>query len=170
VQKSFGHVLHCACSVQPMLTPTWQSPAPTLARMASNKHISASSQGTKQPICAIRTATPTCRMYVDFPPMFGPAHSPQRHLCSCPTSIARGVTRLEGARGKQQVLRPIFEPEVFRKQMYCIEGSTCDIVGTFRRPSQSFGARCSDSAPGELSPFATLPYAPENCTKRFPKD
>jgi len=28
----------------------------------------------------------------------------------------------------------MFEPEVFRKQMYCIEESTCDIVGTFRRP------------------------------------
>jgi len=23
---------------------------------------------------------------------------------------------------------PMFEPEVFRKQMYCIEGSACDIV------------------------------------------
>jgi len=28
----------------------------------------------------------------------------------------------------------MFEPEVFRKQMYCIEESTCDISGTFRRP------------------------------------
>jgi len=27
----------------------------------------------------------------------------------------------------------MFEPEVFRKQMYCIEESTCDIVETFRR-------------------------------------
>jgi len=25
-----------------------------------------------------------------------------------------------------------FEPDVFRKQMHCIEESTCDIVGTFR--------------------------------------
>jgi len=29
---------------------------------------------------------------------------------------------------------PIFEPEVFRKLMYFIEESTCDIVVTFRRP------------------------------------
>ena len=29
---------------------------------------------------------------------------------------------------------PIFEPEVFRKQMYCIEESACDIVGIFWRP------------------------------------
>jgi len=28
----------------------------------------------------------------------------------------------------------MFEPEVFRKQMYSIEESTCDIFGTFRRP------------------------------------
>jgi len=27
----------------------------------------------------------------------------------------------------------MFEPEVFRKQMHCIEESTCDIAGTFRR-------------------------------------
>jgi len=28
----------------------------------------------------------------------------------------------------------IFEREVFLKQIYCIEESTCDIVGTFRAP------------------------------------
>jgi len=28
---------------------------------------------------------------------------------------------------------PMFEPEVFRKQMYRFEESTCDIVGTFSR-------------------------------------
>ena len=27
----------------------------------------------------------------------------------------------------------MFEPDVFREQMYCIEESACDIVGTFRR-------------------------------------
>ena len=30
----------------------------------------------------------------------------------------------------------MFEPEVFRKQKYCIEESTCDIVGSFRYPPQ----------------------------------
>jgi len=34
----------------------------------------------------------------------------------------------------------MFEPEVFRKQMYCVEESTCDNTGIFRRPRQSFGA------------------------------
>jgi len=40
----------------------------------------------------------------------------------------------------------MFETEVFRKQMYYIEESTCDTVGIF-------GARGSDSARGELCPF-----------------
>ena len=35
-----------------------------------------------------------------------------------------------GARSK--IGAPIFEPEVFRKQMYCIEECTRDIVETFR--------------------------------------
>jgi len=34
-----------------------------------------------------------------------------------------------GARSKFET--PKFEPEVFRKQMYCIEERTSDIVGTF---------------------------------------
>ena len=44
-----------------------------------------------------------------------------------------------GARSKFGAL--VFEPKVFRKQMFCIEESTGDMVGTFRRPR-------SDSAPG----------------------
>jgi len=31
---------------------------------------------------------------------------------------------------------PTFETELFRKQVYCIEESTCDTVGTFRRLPQ----------------------------------
>jgi len=34
----------------------------------------------------------------------------------------------------QKVWRPLFEPDVFRNQMYYIEEITCDIVGSFRRP------------------------------------
>jgi len=37
-----------------------------------------------------------------------------------------------GARRKFGV--PMFEPEVFLKQMYGIEENTCDIVGTFGAP------------------------------------
>ena len=48
---------------------------------------------------------------------------------------------------------PMFEFDVFRKQMYCIEGSTCGIVGTFRRPN-------SDSAPWELCTLVPHRCAP----------
>ena len=36
---------------------------------------------------------------------------------------------------------PMFEPEIIRKQIYCIEESTCDTVVAFRRHPQWFGAR-----------------------------
>lgn len=51
---------------------SWLSPAPTRARIQSTMVISADSHGTKHPIWAMRTITPVCRMYVDFPPMLGP--------------------------------------------------------------------------------------------------
>jgi len=47
----------------------------------------------------------------------------------------------------------MLEPEVFWKQTYCVEESTCDIVGTFRRPH-------SDSVLEELCPRFPLRYAP----------
>jgi len=77
----------------------------------------------------------------------------------------RGVTRLDGARGKKQVWYPHGRTwEIFRKQMYCIEGSTCDIVGNFRHPPQSFGApiviqrpaNCSLLAPPSLRPCNSI--------------
>jgi len=49
----------------------------------------------------------------------------------------------------------MFEPEVFRNQMYCIEESTCDIVGTFRRSQQSFGAPEVIRRRGNCAPFAS---------------
>jgi len=47
---------------------------------------------------------------------------------------------------------PMFEPEVFRNQMYCIEESTCDIVVTFRRSPQSLGAPVVIRRPVNLLP------------------
>jgi len=44
---------------------------------------------------------------------------------------------------------PVFEPEIFQEQMYCIEGSTCDMAGSFRRP-------------GHRTPFAPSRFAPES--------
>jgi len=49
--------------------------------------------------------------------------------------MCRGATRLDGAWGKKQVWRPMFEPEVFWKQMYCIEESAYDIIVTFWSPA-----------------------------------
>jgi len=52
----------------------------------------------------------------------------------------------------------MFEPEVLRKEIYCPEESTCEIVGNFRRSQQTFGAHRSDlathndPAPGKLCP------------------
>ena len=60
---------------------------------------------------------------------------------------------------------PMFEPEVFRKQIYCIEESSCDIVGTFRRPLQWFDLRGIVSP---CSPIVTpLLQAKEKITKRW---
>jgi len=68
--------------------------------------------------------------------------------------MVSGANEFRWRPGKETSLAPpMFEPEVFRKQMYCIEESTCNIVGTFRRPR-------SDSAPGELCPACPLRYAP----------
>ncbi len=68
----------------------WLSPAPTRASTQSTTLNSASSHGTKQPICAISTITPTWRIYVDLPPIFGPKISEKKafnnyglkHLCT----------------------------------------------------------------------------------------
>ena len=59
-----------------------------------------------------------------------------------------------GARSKFGA--PMFEPEDFRKQMYCTEESTCDIVGTFRRPPQSFSAPVVIWRPGNCAHLAPL--------------
>ena len=59
---------------------------------------------------------------------------------------------------------PIFEPEVFRKQMYCIEEGTCDIAGIVWRvrnhsaPPQYFSALRVIGRPGDCAPFP-LRYA-----------
>jgi len=58
--------------------------------------------------------------------------------------MARGAKSKFGA--------PMFEPEVFQKQICCTEESTCDIVGTFRRPSQSFGT-CRIVSPCSIVTF-----------------
>jgi len=51
---------------------------------------------------------------------------------------------------------PMFKLEVFRKQIYFIEKSTCDIVGTFRRPPHSFGTLIVIRRPGNCASLAPL--------------
>jgi len=58
-------------------------------------------------------------------------------------ALTRGITRLDGARGKNKFGTPMFEPEVFPKQMYCIEEVLVTLLGLF-------GASRSASAPWEL--------------------
>ena len=49
---------------------------------------------------------------------------------------------------------PMFEPEVFQKQMYCIEKSACDIVG-LSAPPLWFGTRgIVPSLPPQVTPYA----------------
>ena len=48
----------------------------------------------------------------------------------------------------------MFQPEVFQKQMYCIEESLCDIVEIFRRLPQLYP--CPQSARGITPPCPSL--------------
>jgi len=70
--------------------------------------------------------------------------------CICLEGCSAGSYRGKMAPGARNKFgTPMFEPKVFRKQMYCIEESTCDIVGSFRCPR-------IESAPRALcSPFPT---------------
>jgi len=54
----------------------------------------------------------------------------------------------------------MFEPEFFRKQIYCVEESTCDIVGTFWRPPAVIRHPHIDLAPGKYAPLSPRRYAP----------
>jgi len=55
---------------------------------------------------------------------------------------------------------PVFEPEVFPEQVYCIEESICDIVGPFRRPMQWVGPPMVIRRPGNRGPLSPPHYAP----------
>ena len=79
-------------------------------------------------------------------------------MSSFPASaMHRGVTRLDGARGARNKFgTPMFTPEVFRKQIYCNEESTWDIVETFRGLPQWFGAPIVIRRPGNFAPLSSL--------------
>jgi len=69
-------------------------------------------------------------------------------FCDNWTLWPRGVTSLNGARSKKQVWRPMFEPKVFREQMYSIvlKKALVTLLGLF-------GAFRSDSAITSLSVY-----------------
>jgi len=67
------------------------------------------------------------------------------------------VTTLDGARGKKQVWVPMFEPEVFRKQMYCIE-VLVTLLGLLRPAVIRRPENCA---------LAPRRYAPDYCAKRL---
>ena len=72
-----------------------------------------------------------------------------------------GVTRLDGARGKKRVWRPVVETEVFRKQMNCIEKVVVALLGHFGHPLLTFGAPIVIRHPGNRATLASPCYAPE---------
>jgi len=68
-----------------------------------------------------------------------------------------------GARSKFGA--PMLEPKIFRKRMYCIEESTCDTVGTFRRDPHSFGAPIVIRCPGHCTPL--VPSSLTRCIRKL---
>jgi len=72
-------------------------------------------------------------------------------------NVNRGVTMLDGARGKKQVWCPhiwtwgLTEANVLNRRKY-----TCNIVGTFRRSPQWFGPPIVIRRPGNSAPLAPL--------------
>jgi len=49
-------------------------------------------------------------------------------------TVHKGATRLDVPGERNKFGAPMFEPEVFRKQMCCVEESTGEIVGIFGAP------------------------------------
>jgi len=88
------------------------------------------------------------------------------NLHSLLVNPALGITRLDGARGNTQVWCPMFESEVFRKQINSIEESTCSTVGTFRRPLQSVGAAIVIQTPGNCARLVPL-HTPQQTARKW---
>ena len=62
-------------------------------------------------------------------------------------------------RARSKFGAPMFEPELFLKQICCIKESTCDTVGTFRRPPAVIRRpRNSGPLPPSLRPWVPLGY------------
>ena len=68
------------------------------------------------------------------------------HSISSTDAINVGRNNVRWRQGQKASLAPPCSKQVFWKQMYCVEESTCDILGSFWRSLQWFGAR-GNSAP-----------------------
>jgi len=79
-----------------------------------------------------------------------------KNMAKALLGLIRDVTKLDGVWARSKFGPSMFEPEVFRKQMYCIKESTCVLVRTFRCHPKPFRAPRSDSAPGELCRHSPL--------------
>ena len=53
----------------------------------------------------------------------------------------------------------MLEPKLFRKQIYFIEESACDIVGTLRRPRSHSAPPAAIWRPGNCAPLSLPRYA-----------
>ncbi len=67
--------------------------APTRVKRRSTMPTRARDAGTKLPICARSTISPTCRRIVDFPAMLGPVRMITRALSVSITSFGMNLSR-----------------------------------------------------------------------------
>jgi len=74
-----------------------------------------------------------------------------------------GAQRIRWRPAKSELVAPMFEPEVFRKQMYCTEVLVA-LLRLFGAP-QSFGALIVIRRPGNCAPYPRR-YAPDYCAQR----
>ena len=63
--------------------------------------------------------------------------------------VANGHTEVKYCLGQEKFGTPMLELKVLRKQMYCIEESTCHIVGTVQPPAVLW-------CPGNSAPLTSL--------------
>ena len=84
-----------------------------------------------------------------------------------PAHPPRGVTRLDGARGKKLVWRPQVRTWGLSEANYCIEESACNIVGLLCAPRSHSALPAVIWLPGNCVNLAPLRYAPAPTSSVF---
>jgi len=72
-----------------------------------------------------------------------------------PSIVPRGVTRLDGTWGKMQVGAPMFEPEVFWMQTYCVKKVLVTLLGLLSAPRVICSGNCTSLLPHHYAPACT---------------